>query len=138
MNKTKVYNNVHINHWHHVLTLLLMFVCHVSKHDDHPRGGNTTFPRASRKAPFFRKSKEKLWETQDYKKYIVINMVYWNYITIVNKNIFNQSWSCMIWYMKKKDYLLDEWFDFIGLRIAHDLIMLLEKNHCVWFDYAVR
>ena len=102
------------------------------------QGGKTTFPRASRKAPFFRKSKEKLWETQDYRKYIVINIVYWNYITIVNKNIFNQSWSCVIWYMKKKDYLLDEWFDFVGLRIADDLIMLLEKKHCIWFDYAVR
>ena len=38
MNRTKAYNNVHINYRHHVLTLLLMCVRRVSKHDDHPRG----------------------------------------------------------------------------------------------------
>ena len=77
----------------------------------------------------------------------VINIVYWNYITIVNKNIFSQSWSCVIWYLKKKDCLLGEWFDFADLiiciwfdyaiflkLIAHDLIMQLEK---VWSDLSI-
>ena len=110
--------------------------------------GNTTFPRASRKALFFRKSKEKptrnprLQEVHGYKHCILklhhnCKQKHFQSFLIMRDLILEKerlfAWR-VIWF-RRSDNLHMIWLcHFLKIKIACDLIMQLEK---VWSDFNI-